>query len=138
MNSRFLLALAGFVLVCGAGGLWLGMKVLQKKRILKSLLSLPKERRLFWYKLRQSGYEIYRHTVSREEKFYIGDNEKHCALRADFLAKKDGRKYACLSMGTLDEKELLKVFFTYRSFFRTDGVVFYDHNLRTLVKWDGE
>ncbi|OHD53652.1 MAG: hypothetical protein A2Y33_06940 [Spirochaetes bacterium GWF1_51_8] len=136
MGSRFLLALAGFVLICGAGGLWLGMKLLQKKRIIKSLLSLPKERRFFWYKLRQSGFEIYSQAVSRDEKFFVDDNEKHCGLRADFLARRDGRKYVCLSAGSLDEKELLKIYFTYRYFFKTDGVVFYDQNARALVKWD--
>ncbi|NPV01173.1 MAG: hypothetical protein HPY53_07305 [Brevinematales bacterium] len=136
MGSRFLLALAGFVLVCGAGGLWLGVKILEKKRILKSLLSLPKERRFFWYKLRQAGFEVYRHTVSNEYHFYIDDNEKACALKVDFLARKGGKKYACVFAGGVDEKERLKLFFTYRYSFRTDGVIFYDEHSRNLAVWD--
>jgi len=136
MGSRFLLALAGFILVCGAGGLWLGVKILEKKRILKSLLSLPKERRFFWYKLRHAGFEVLRQTESREFHFYIDDHEKACSLKADFLARKGRRKYVCLFSGGSDEKERLKLFFTYRYAFRTDGVIFYDETSRSFSVWD--
>lgn len=132
MSPRVLLVLLFFLLIVGGGTAWLVFNIRKRKKLLENLLSLPKERRFFWYKLRKAGYRILSGDVSRNFSVRMDGNRNYFALKADFIALKNGRRYACLFHNGGDERETLKQFFIYSSVFRTDGVVFYFGNTRNL------
>lgn len=136
MSHRFLLAFAAFILIVGAGALWLVVKVSKRKKLTKDLLSLPRERRFFWYKLRDEGFQII--DYDRPADFSIvrdGDRTEY-SLKLDFLAKRDGKVFACLFSRTRDDKELLKLFFSYSAVFKVDAVIFCYELERSYSIWE--
>jgi len=125
----------GFVLVVGCGGLWLFVNTVNRKRLLRSLLSLPEKRRFFWYKLRKDGFEVVDYDKTGNFSVFAGDDERQFSLKVDFIAKRNRKRYACLFSDIFDEKELLKIFFVYLSVFNVDGVIFYDEERRGFTVW---
>lgn len=132
MSSRVLLVLLFFLVIVGGGTAWLVFNIRKRKKLLESLLSLPKERRFFWYKLRKAGFRIVSRDSSRNFSVRVDGNRSVFALKADFLSVKNGRKYVCLFHHGGDERETLKQYFIYASVFRADGVVFYFENTRNF------
>lgn len=134
MSTRFLLALAGMILFLGSGTAWLLYNIKLKKNLLQNLLSLPKERRFFWYKVRKNGYQVTSHNLVKEFHLDIDSQPKSFSLKVDFFLKKENKKYVGLfaDIGA-DEKELMKLFFIYTSVFQTDGVLFYYEDLRNFI-----
>lgn len=136
MNKRFLLAFVGFLFVVGIGTFWLLINISKRKRLLKNLLSLPSDRRFFWYKLRKDGFDIIDYNKSGDFNLSIDDSDRQYSLKIDFLACKKNNKYACLFSTTTDEAELLKIFFVYQTVFKVDGVIFYDEFTRSFNVWE--
>ena len=136
MSTRFLLAFAGFLTIVGSGSLWLYFNIIKKRNLLKSLLSLPKERRFFWYKLRKANFLVLSQNLTRDFSVFTGGIQNNYTLKIDFLVKKNGRKFAGLFSPEMDDKEILKLFFVYCQVFRVKGVIFYDVNTRDFTIWE--
>ena len=136
MNARFLLAFAGFFLIVGSGSLWLYYKTIKRKQFVKNLLSLPKERRFFWYKLRKADFSVISHNLISDFSVLINGNKNNFSLKIDFLVKRNRIRYAALFSPKLDDKEVLKLFFVYSNVFRVNGVIFYDEDSRDLSIWE--
>ena len=136
MSGRFLLALGGFILVVGSGSFWLLYNIQKKKRFLQNLLSLPKERRFFWYLLRKDGYDVQETDLHRSFRFFREEVELSYSLSADFIAVRNHKRYAGIAIPEPEEKEFIKLFFVYSTIFRANGVIFYDPVLRLLTVWE--
>jgi hypothetical protein len=136
MSSRFLYAFLAFVFVVGPGALWLLYRISKKKELLKNLLSLPKERRFFWYKLRKAGFEVLSQNMVKDFSVSIDGNPQDYSIRIDFLLKKKGKRYAGLFTGQQNDKELLRPFFLFYSVFRVKGVIFYNEEFRNFQVWE--
>ncbi len=136
MSFRFLLALAGFILIVGSGSAWLFYNIIKKKNLLRDLLNLPKERRLFWYKLREAGFTIISHNTIKEIELIIDGMDKSYSLKADFIVKKKNRKYVSLFAPHFEEKEYLKQLFAYSIAFNADGVIYYNESEKNFTVWE--
>lgn len=135
MSNRFWLAFAGFLFLVGIGGIWLFINVIKRKRMVKNLLSLPKERRFFWFKLRNAGYQVINYSIPADFSILKDEDTLGYTLKLDFLVKKHNKKYGCLFSSTDDDKELLKLFFTYMAVYKLDGVIFYFEEFRGFSVW---
>jgi hypothetical protein len=133
---RVLSAFLAFVLLVGSGSLWLLYNIAKRKKSLKNLLSLPKERRFFWYKARQAGFRVLSHYLLKNFPVAINSYPKNFSICADFLFERSGKKYAGIFVPSFDERECLKLFFIYQAFFRVRGVIFYDEVVRKLEVWE--
>ncbi len=136
MSSRLLLSLAGFILIVGGGALWLGIQWLKRKKLKENLLSLPKERRFFWYQLKEAGYEILAREQEKQASLYINGEKRKIGLKLEFMARIQRRTYACVFSGGLPESELLKLFYVYIFVFRVQGVIFFDEETKSLQIWE--
>lgn len=136
MSHRFLLALAGLISVVGTGAVWLWVAHLKKKKLVQNLLSLPRERRFFWYLLKKEGYELLGYNLPHRFSILMDENEREFALQLDFLVKKNGRRFGCLFCNTHDERELMKIFFSYISVFPVDGILFFYEKEKRFVIWE--
>ncbi len=136
MSYRFLMALTGLIIVVGSGSMWLYYNILLKKKLLQNLLSLPKGRRFFWYRLRKSGFEVISQNLFKKYSLCVGGVVKSYSLKADFLVKRKGKRYIGLYAGELEEKEFLMLFFSYSRVFHTHGVIFYNDILRKFILWE--
>ncbi len=136
MSSRLLLSLGGFILVVGGGALWLGIQTLKRKKIKDNLLSLPKERRFFWYQLKEAGFEITGQDLVRHADIYINGEKKKIAVQLDFLARFQGKQYACVFSPEAGEKERLMLFYVYQDIYKCAGVIYYDEANRQLSIWE--
>lgn len=136
MSSRLLLTLGGFVLIVGGGALWLLIQTLKRKKIKENLLSLPKERRFFWYQLKEAGFEIEAQDLSRQASLYIDGEKKRIGLQLDFLARFEGKRYACVFSPQSDEKEYLMLFYLYLQVYQTEGVIFYHAQEKKYQIWE--
>lgn len=130
MISRSLLILPFFFLIVGGGTVWLLYNINKRKKLLQSLLTLPKSRRLFWYLLRRSGFRITSLSASKEYTLLTDGNPAQFTLKSDFTAVRRGRKYVCLFHNGDDERETIKQFFIYTAVFNSDGVVFFYEDRR--------
>lgn len=136
MSGRFLLAFVGFVVLVGGGGLWLALNIMKKRALLRNLLSLSKERRFFWYRLRQAGYRVTAHDLTRSFEISVNLELKTFAFKADFLAIKNHIRYACVFAPVKNDKENLKLFFLLTEVFHCNGVIFYNENERAMSVWE--
>jgi hypothetical protein len=132
MISRALFILPFFLLIVGSGTVWLLISIRKRKKLLQNLLSLPKERRFFWYLLRKGGYRITALSPGKDFSVWMNGKPGHYTLKADFTARKGGRTFVCLVHDGGDERETLKQYFIYSSVFNSDGVVFYHENQRNF------
>jgi hypothetical protein len=136
--TRFLLAFSGFVIFVGSGSLWLFFNIRKRKRLLKLLLSLPKSKRFFWYKLRKKGFEVKNVNVTKKICYFVNDEEKNLLLKLDFLLKNKKNKYGGVFISdNASEKELLKTFLIYKFAFKLDGILFYNENERNFLIFEG-
>lgn len=136
MSARFLLALISFVVIVGSGTLWLFYNILKRKNLLQNLLSLPKERRFFWYKLRRAQFQIISHNLIRNFTISIDNQPKTYSLKADFLVKKKGKRLIGLFAEEIEEKEFLKILYVYCHIFKTKGVIFYHEDTKSFTIWE--
>jgi hypothetical protein len=132
MISRALFVLPFFLLIVGTGTVWLLYNINKRKKLLQNLLSLPKERRFFWYLLRKAGFRVTALSAIRDFTVWTDGKPGHFTLKADFTARKRGRKYVCITREGGDERETLKQFYIYSTVFNSDGVVFYFENQRNF------
>lgn len=136
MDKRFLLGLAGLLVFVGGGYTWIRYQVTQRKKFLKNLLSLPKESRFFWYLLRKHGYRVTGASVRGFFTVFSDGTPVRLGAKADFTAVKDLRKYACAVIGASDdERELARLYLTYKASFRVSGVIFYEPSERRMRVW---
>jgi hypothetical protein len=136
MSNRLLLSLAGFVFIVGGGALWLGLQWIKRKKLKDNLLALPKERRFFWYQLKEAGYEVLARDQEKQASLYINGEKRKIGLKLEFMAHIDRRKYACVFSGGKPESELLTLFYVYISVFQIQGVIFFDEETKTLQIWE--
>ncbi len=136
MDKRFLLAFGAFVLIVGTGALWWFTKYLSRKKVTLNLLSLPKERRFFWFRLRDSGFEVTGYNVPVDFSVTIDGQRRDYTFELDFIARKKNKRYGCLFASSEDEKEMIKLFFTYASAADVHGIVFYDEWNRQFSVWE--
>ena len=136
--TRFLLAFSGLIIFVGSGSLWLFFNIRKRKKLLKLLLSLPKSKRFFWYKLRKKGFEVKDVNVTKKFCYFVNDEEKSFLLRLDFLLKNKKNQYGGLFFpDNTSEKELLKTFLIYKFAFKLDGILFYNENERNFLTFEG-
>lgn len=131
----FLLGFMGLFLVVGSGSAWFFFNLYKRKKIAKNLLSLPKERRFFWYKLKQEGYTI--EEINKVKKFtvYINEEEEQSLLKIDFLVKRQGKKLGGIFIpDIIDKKDIIKLFFVYSNVFKLQGLIFYNECDRSFIK----
>ncbi len=125
--KSFFLGIFGLLFFVGGGSLWFFYSLFKRKNLAKNLLSLPKERRFFWYKLKEEGYLIESINLIKKLCIHINDNKDVRLLKLDFLDRKDKKKWGGLFVDNqLDEKEAIKIFFIYSSVFDIDGIIFYN------------
>jgi hypothetical protein len=136
MDQRFLIGLAGLLIFVGGGYAWLSSRILLRKRFTKSLLSLPKERRFFWYLLRKNGFRVVRAQCAGVFRVDADGEILRLGAKADFLAAKGGRKFACVVTEISDgPRELARAFLACRAAFRVDGAVFFEPESRSFHVW---
>ncbi len=134
----FFLGLTGLILFVGGGSLWFYYNLMKRKNLLKNLLSLPKERRFFWYKLRKHGYKVKNINITKKLKVFFDNIEDVSILKLDFLVVKNGKYYGGIFVpDNVEKKEMLKLFFVYATVFRLEGVLFYKSVERSFVKVEG-
>jgi hypothetical protein len=136
MNLRFIGIFIVFIIVVGVPSIWLYVNIIKRKMLLYKLLKLPKDKRFFWYRLRQQGFQVIAHNYVKECELLINGKEKNLSLKADFIVKKKARKFVGIYAPIFDEKEYLKLLFTYSYVFNSNGVIFYngrDKNISILV-----
>ena len=135
---RFFYGFMGLVLFVGGGGLWFYFNLMKRKRLLKNLLSLPKERRFFWYKLRKDGYEVKDINITKKVKICFNEEEEVSILKLDFLIRRNNKLYGGLFVPEIiEKKEMMKLFFVYCSVFKLKGLLFYNDVERSFVKTEG-
>ncbi|MGC8765481.1 MAG: hypothetical protein ACP5QT_06315 [Brevinematia bacterium] len=131
----FFSGLVGLIFFVGGGSFWFYHNLMKRKRLLKNLLSLPKGRRFFWYKLRKNGFRVKDINVTRRLKVCINGKEDVSFLKLDFLVKKDGKSYGGLfAPDVIEKKEMIKLYFVYSAIFNLKGVLFYNEVTRSFVK----
>lgn len=136
MSGRFLLALSGFIVVVGGGGLWLALNIIKKRALLRNLLSLSKERRFFWYRLRQTGFRVDAHDISKSVEITTDGELRDFSFKIDFLVVKNHSRYACIFAPLMNEKDKLKLFFLLSDVFRCRGVIFYNEKDKKMSVWE--
>lgn len=136
MEKRVILALGAFALIVGTGSVWWLARYLQRKKVTTNLLSLPKERRFFWYKLREAGFEVTGWNVPVDFSVTVDGGRKDYSLSLDFVARRRGKKFGCLFTSLEDEKEMLKLFFTFAEAADVQGIVFFDEWNRQFSVWE--
>lgn len=136
MSFRLILALLGFLIVVGGPSIWLYYNIVNRKNLLASLLSQPKEKRFFWYRLRTSGFSVRASNRVKEIDYTSNGQYKNVSLKADFLISKKSRRYVGLFAPVYDEKEYLKHLLAYTSVFNTNGVIFYNEKERNISVWE--
>ena len=132
MEKRFLLAVLGLTVFVGSGTFWLLYQIYLRKKLIRNLLSLPKGRRFFWYKLKNSGYSVIKYDVIKDFRIKIDQHLKKYTLKADFFLKKNSRKYIGVFSDDFSEKELVKLYYVYLTVFKVSGVIFYDEMNRSF------
>ncbi|MCX7821513.1 MAG: hypothetical protein N2258_07565 [Brevinematales bacterium] len=131
----FLLGFMGLVLVVGSGSLWFFFNFYKRRQFVRDLLSLPKERRFFWYKLKKSGYKVEEANKIKKFTFYLNEEEETSLLKLDFLARKDGKKWGGIFVPDIkDNRELIKLYFVYSKVFKLTGLIFYNEYDKSFVK----
>ncbi len=133
MTPRVALAVLFFVLTVGSGTVWLVYHLLKRKKLIANLLSLPKDRRYFWYRLRQQGFSVVGHSLTRSYSLSRDGEDSSFTLKADFLARRKGETFVCLFHNHPDDLERIRQYFVYSAVFGADGVVFYNEYLRTFT-----
>ncbi len=136
MSLRLISILIAFLIVVGGPSVWLYISIIRRKRLLYGLLNLPKEKRFFWYKLRKDGFKVISHNSIREYEVSINSNSKRLSLKADFIVKKNSKKYVGIFAPVFDEKEYLKLLFAYSFVFNSNGVIFYNGREKDFTVWD--
>jgi hypothetical protein len=136
MDQRFFIGLAGLILFVGGGCIWLSSRILLRKRFMKNLLSLSKERRFFWYLLRKNGFHVIQTQCSGIFLVDADGEPLRLGAKADFLSEKGGKKFACMISDPSDgTRELARNFLASRAVFRVDGAVFFEPESRSFKVW---
>jgi len=136
MSNKVIIVIINFIIILSTGSAWLIYNIDKRKKLYKKLMALPKNQRYFWYLLRKNNFKVINFDTFTTLKIKINNNLKSYSIKADFIAKKNGKKYACLFFYHPEEKEYIKLFYSFLYGFNINGVVFYNRFNKSFSIWE--
>ncbi len=140
MSKRFVIALVGLIVVVGPLFVYMLYHRYKNIRLVQNLLSLPKERRFFWYLLRKNGFRVLGVDVMKTFSLEVDGQVRQYKLKLDFLLVQNRNRYGGVFGSNRptsdgDERDLMKIFFIFCHLYQLDGIVFYQEDSRSYELW---